>query len=121
MPKVHILNSAVMPQEGFYSLYQLTEQEWTAEIKEAIETLEYEHYIGYKSTLDLVNHLIKKDIGELSREKTKLASGDFLFIVKLKYRVDPKSKKIDAPKPSDFEFFKGKYYKTAGELYRTST
>ena len=63
--KVHLLNSAVMPQAGTYSLEKYEAETWKAELKAAInDDVDFQQYIGYLSTLTFVEHLIGKSLGE---------------------------------------------------------
>ena len=109
--KVHLLNSAVMPQAGTYSLEEYEAETWKAELKAVInDGVDFQQYIGYPSTLTLVEHLIGKSLGEVSLKKTELKDGDIIFVVRLKYRVAPYEKKEDTPDIRDFKFFIGRYW-----------
>jgi hypothetical protein len=109
--KVHLMNSAVMPQPGTYSLEKYEAETWQAELKAAInKEVDFHQYIGYKSTLTFVEHLIGKSLGEVSLKKAVLKDGDMIFVIRLKYRVAPYEKKEDTPDIRDFEFFIGRYW-----------
>lgn len=109
--KVHLLNTAVMPQAGTYSLRKYEEDTWKAELKAAInDGVDFQQYIGYASTLTYVEHLIGKSLGEANWDKTELKDGDFIFVIRLDYRVLPYEKKEDDPDISDFEYFIGRYW-----------
>ena len=109
--KVHLLNSAVMPQAGTYSLEKYEAETWKTELKAAInDKVDFQQYIGYQSTLTFVEHLIGKSLGEVSWEKTELEDGDIIFVIRLKYRAAPHERKEDAPDIYDFEFFMGRYW-----------
>ena len=109
--KVHLLNTAVMPQAGTYSLRKYEEDTWKAELKAAInDGVDFQQYIGYPSTLTYVEHLIGKSLGEANWDKTELKDGDFIFVIRLDYRVLPYEKKEDDPDIRDFEFFIGRYW-----------
>ena len=101
MPKTHLLNSAVMPQQGFYELSEYDGDTWAKKLIEAHSDGEFEHYIGYKSALTVVEQMTGKSFGETSTKKTDLNNGDFLFIIRLKYRV----------LSYEIEFFIGRYWK----------
>ena len=66
--KVHLLNSAGMPQAGTYSLEKYEAETWKAELKAAInDDVDFQQYIGYLSTLTFVGyfeHLIKKEVSQ---------------------------------------------------------
>ena len=109
--KVHLLNSAVMPQAGTYSLRQYEEETWKAKLKAAInDDVDFQQYIGYPSTLTFVEHLIGESLGEANWDKTELQDGDFIFVIRLDYRVLPDEKKKDTPDIRDFEYFIGRYW-----------
>lgn len=105
------MNSAVMPQTGTYSIKKCNAETWTAELKAIInKEVDFRQYIGYKSTLTFVEHLIGKSLGEVSWKKTELKDGDMIFVIRLKYRVTPYEKKEDTPDIRDFEYFIGRYW-----------
>ncbi len=109
--KVHLLNTAVMPQAGTYSLRKYEKETWKAELKAAInDGVDFQQYIGYPSTLTFVEHLIGKSLGEANWDKTELKDGDFIFVIRLDYRVLPYERKEDDPDIRDFEFFIGRYW-----------
>lgn len=107
MKKVHLLNSAVMPQEGFYTLKKVSPEEF----KNKLIPLQHQiiSYIGYVETARILSDLLGINI-PVSRKPTHLEDKDLLFIARLKYRLeDPKLKGEYVPKPEDFEFFIGMY------------
>ena len=61
-------------------------------------------------TLMFVEHLIGKSLGEANWDKTELKDGDFIFVIRLDYRVLSYEKKEDNPDIRDFEFFIGRYW-----------
>ncbi len=57
-----------------------------------------------------MEHLIGKSLGEANWDKTELKDRDFIFVIRLDYRVLPYEKKEDNPNNHDFEFFIGRYW-----------
>ena len=113
---VHLLNSAVMPQKGYYQLHQQDQVDWVEElVAHYNETKDeyFRHYIGYESTLAFVRHLTGLWLPEANKDKTVLENKDYLYIIRLKYRVTSFEKKQDNPHPDDFEFFSGRYFDTS--------
>ena len=104
---IKILNSAMMPAEGHYSLNRVSPEIFAQTIRHARDG--WESYIGYAETAAFVSKLTGLDI-PVSREQTTLNSGDLLAIIRLKYRVaDPATKGKTAPAQEDFEFFLCEY------------
>ena len=112
---VHLLNSAVMPTEGVYTLKRISEATFRKVLREAAATDNLQSYIGYPETA----HLIEQHTGikiEVSREQVELAKGDVMLIVKLRHRIQNLSN-IGTYKPSldDLEFFTCHWQPLTGE------
>lgn len=117
--KIHLLNSAVMPQPGYYQLESVDKNTWAEQLTEAYSKYDFQHYIGYKSTITVVEQLTGHDMGRMNFDKTNLANGDQLFIIKLNKRVTPNEKKEDTPHIDDFVFYTGRYFTTPTDLVRS--
>ena len=106
-----------MPQPGHYFMKKIDKSEFIEIIQETVKDPETDlkHYIGYKSTLTLIEHLTKMNMGILNRDKTELTDGDKLLIIRLKYRATPDQKRLDNPNISDFEFFRAAYKEDTNE------
>ena len=101
-----LLNSAVMPTEGVYTLKQISEATFRTVLREAAVTKNFQSYIGYPETARLIEQLTGIEI-EVSREQATLAPGDIILIVKLRQRVtNPIHKDIRQLSIRDFEFFR---------------
>lgn len=120
MPKVHLLNSAIMPQEGYYSLKQYDKINWTERLKEAIgqgfDKRHFQHYIGYETTLAYVENLTGIEMNGTNKDKTSLKNGDYLFVIRLGYRVDSSEKREDNPDIDKYEFFIGRYWEASSNV-----
>lgn len=102
---VHLLNSAVMPDEGVYTLKQITEATFTKELRNAAASDNFRSYIGYTETAQLIEQITGIEV-EVSREQATLTSGDTMLIVKLRHRVtNPADKETLQLSADDFEFF----------------
>jgi hypothetical protein len=101
---IRLMNSAMMPAEGTYTLRRLEPIIWACRLRAADEQGQLRSYIGYQQTADYIRDLSGIEI-PVSREQTTLVDGDELLIVKLAYRVaDPalKGQGVDA---QSFEFY----------------
>lgn len=100
-----LLNAAVMPAEGHYTLKQISQAEFRTVLRDAAALDNFQSYIGYPETARLLEELTGVDI-EVSREQATLAVGDVMLIVKLRHRVaDPSTKTTLEPSIDDFEFY----------------
>ena len=106
---IHLLNAAVMPQPGFYELVEIGSDTFAEEVKDAHHNHDIRHYIGYKSTLTVVEQMTGIDLGQLNFEKVTLQDGDLFYVIRLKYRATQSEKKEDTPEITDFEDYKGSY------------
>jgi hypothetical protein len=100
-----LLNSAVMPTEGVYTLKRISEAAFQKFLQEAAATDNFQSYIGYPETARLIEQLTGIEI-QVSREQAELATGDVMLIVKLRHRIKDLSN-ITAQQPSldDLDFF----------------
>ena len=110
MKRLHLLNSAVMTTDGYYSVNTIPCEEFVKGINDAIvDGYTLKHYIGYKSTLTYTEHLLGIDLGGLCRDKVTFKPDERFYIIRLKQRVNPEDKKTDNPDIEDFEFLSGVY------------
>lgn len=101
-----LLNSAVMPNEGKYTLKQITETAFTEELQDAAASNNFKSYIGYPQTAQLIEQITGIEV-EVSREQATLTPGDTMLIVKLRQRVaNPVYKETLQLSVDDFEFFR---------------
>ena len=102
---VLLLNSAVMPDEGVYTLKQITETTFTKELRDAAASDNFRSYIGYPETAQLIEQITGIAI-EVSREQATLTPGDTMLIVKLRQRMANLANKEGLQlSVEDFEFF----------------
>ncbi len=100
-----LLNSAVMPNEGVYTLKQISEATFQKLLQEAAATDNFKSYIGYPQTAQLIEQITGIAV-EVSREQASLTPGDIMLIVKLRHRVaNPADKETLQLSIDDFEFF----------------
>jgi hypothetical protein len=102
---VLLLNSAVMPTEGVYTLKRISKSKFQELLQEAAATGDLQSYIGYPKTADLIEQLTGIEI-DVSREQAELTTGDVMLIVKLRHRIQDLSD-ISTYQPSiaDLDFF----------------
>ncbi len=101
-----LLNSAVMPNEGVYTLKRISEARFTKEIQESAETGNFKSYIGYPQTAQLIEQITGIAV-EMSRAQATLNPGDVMLIIKLRQRVaNPADKETLQLSIDDFEFFR---------------
>lgn len=101
-----LLNSAVMPTEGSYTLKRISQFTFRTNLQEAAATGNLQSYIGYPETARLIEQITGIEI-EVSRKQATLTSGDKMLIVKLRQRVDnPADKDTFQLSIGDFEFFR---------------
>ena len=100
-----LLNSAVMPNEGVYTLKQISVDTFKKTLQQAAETNNFTSYIGYAETADLIKQISDVTI-EVSREQAILTPGDTMLIVKLRQRIaNPADKDSIQLSIDDLEFF----------------
>lgn len=96
-----LMNTAMMPRGGYYALFDIDQEEFVHHVQCADAVNQLESYIGYPQTAEFVEQLTGIKI-EVNRTETKIASGDILLIIKLRYRVNaPKGEPV---KEEDFIF-----------------
>ena len=101
-----LLNAAVMPNEGHYTLKRISQPKFRTLLRDAAETHNFQSYIGYPETARLIEDLTGVEIA-ISREQATLDTGDVILIAKLRHRVaDPSTKTTLAPSIDDFEFYR---------------
>lgn len=101
-----LFNSAVMPNEGIYTLKQITETTFTKELQGAAASDNFRSYIGYPETARLIEQITGIQV-EVSREQATLTPGNTMLIVKLRQRVtNPAEKETLQLSTDDFEFFR---------------
>ena len=102
---VLLLNSAMMPTEGIYTLKRISKSKFQELLQEAAATGNFQSYIGYPKTADLIEQLTGIEI-DVSREQAELTTGDVMLIVKLRHRIQDLSD-ISTYQPSiaDLDFF----------------
>ena len=112
-----LLNAAVMPTEGHYTLKQISQAEFGTLLRDAAETHNFRSYIGYPETARLIEGMTGVGIA-VSREQATLDTGDVMLIVKLRQRVaDPGTKTTLEPTIDDFEFYRCEWHPlTEGEI-----
>lgn len=94
-----------MPNEGVYTLKRISEARFTKEIQEAAETGNFNSYIGYPQTAQLIEQITGIAV-EVSRTQATLTPGDSMLIVKLRQRiVNPVDKETLQLSIDDFEFY----------------
>ena len=101
-----LLNSAVMPNEGMYTLKQITETAFTEELQDAATSDNFKSYIGYPETARLIEQITGIQV-EVSREQATLTPGDTMLILKLRQRVtNPAEKETLQLSVDDFDLFR---------------
>lgn len=101
-----LLNAAVMPTEGVYTLKRISEATFRTVLREAAAAKNFQSYIGYPETARLIEQLTDVEVA-VSREQATLDIGDVMLIVKLRHRVaDPATKMTLTPSIDDFEFYR---------------
>ena len=102
---VLLLNSAMMPTEGIYTLKRISKSKFQELLQEADTTGNFQSYIGYPKTADLIEQLTGIEI-EVSREQAALTTGDVMLIVKLRHRIQDLSDiTTQQPSSEDLDFF----------------
>lgn len=107
--KVKLLNSAMMPCEGHYTLRRISKEQFCSELKRAWERGILESYIGYQDNINLIEQWTGIVV-PFSRATTTVRDGDILLIMKLNKRIgDPSMKGKISFEENDFEFFRAEY------------
>lgn len=101
-----LLNSAVMPNEGVYTLKLISEETFTKELQKSAASDNFKSFIGYPETAQLIEQITSIAV-EVSREQATLTPGDIMLIVKLRQRVaNPADKDTLQLTTDDFEFYR---------------
>ena len=113
-----LLNSAVMPTEGVYTLKRISKAVFQTILYEAASTGGLQSYIGYPKTAQLIEQFTGIEI-EVSREQAELTTGDVMLIVKLRHRIpDPSDIAAYQPSLEDLDFFVS-YWRPLAEEEKT--
>lgn len=90
---IHLLNSAMMPNDGVYTLRTVSVEQWREEFNAALNKGGVvKSSIGYPQTASHISAVLGID-APVSQEQTSLAAGDIGMVCKLPYRVsDPATK-----------------------------
>ena len=115
--KVHLLNAAVMPTAGVYDLEQITPDAFKAGVIEAHTAGILKHYIGYKTTLDLVRYWLGINLSSVNVSQTVMADGETFLVLRLRRRVSPSAKVRTLGEHArleieDFDFYRGTYFES---------
>ena len=101
-----LLNAAVMPTEGVYTLKRISKSDFQTILCGAAATGNFPSYIGYPETARIIEGLTGVPV-EVNRQQAVLKSGDIMLIVKLRQRVtDPANKGTLELSMDDFEFYR---------------
>ena len=101
-----LLNSAVMPNEGVYTLKRISEETFTKELQKSAASEDFKSFIGYPETAQMIEQITSIEV-EVSREQATLTPGDTMLIVKLRQRVaNPTDKDKLQLSIDDIEFYK---------------
>jgi hypothetical protein len=104
---IHLLNSAIMPAPGRYDLEQITPDQFFQAIVKAYDSSQLVAWIGYPQNRDIIARKTGVQLF-LNRANIEIEPGDFMLIMRLKYRVNPQTKGGEVDE-NDFEYFFAKY------------
>jgi len=112
--KVYLMNSAMMPAEGIYTLKRITIGDFEYLLIRAYMSGQLENHIGYEQNLKLIADWCDIRLSPDRTEVHGLQDGDRLLIMKLKYRVSDTALKTDkkfqnSVSADDFDFFLSEY------------
>ena len=110
--KIRLMNSAMMPQAGYYHAERIDFASFKKILKEAVENGMLVSYIGYEQNVKLIKAWTGKEVA-LNRSRAVLQDGDQILVMKLTYRVPNPADKGKEVNEEDFEFFLVDYYKEA--------
>ena len=100
-----LLNAAVMPSEGVYTLKKISKAEFRTCLRAASATGDFKSYIGYPETARIIKEITGVTV-EVNREQADLMPGDVMLILKLRQRVtDPVNKATLQLSMDDLEFY----------------
>jgi len=98
---VHLLNSAMCPQEGTYRVSKITPEQ-ARQIVQKAEVVK--SYIGYPQTAEYMSSVLGIQV-EVNRGETRFEDGDIAVVCKLKYRVANPADKGSTVDPDAFEWY----------------
>lgn len=101
---IKLLNSAMMPSEGHYSLREVDKRRFCEVLQDAHASGSLESYIGYQANIELIAKWTGIEL-PFNREVCALDEGDSLLIMKLRYRIGDPAMKGGQVDEDDFEFF----------------
>jgi hypothetical protein len=105
---VKLMNSAMMPEEGFYRCRSISPEEARWIIKQ--NNAQIESYIGYPETAQYMEKTLGVPV-PVNRGNTRFDAGDIALICKLRYRVaNPAEKGKQNIDTRDYEWFIVEYY-----------
>ncbi len=103
---VHLLNSAMAPRvNGVYRWRTISLEEFGQRLNAGLRSGELKNYIGYGDNLRLLREQFGVNL-QTSREQARIQFGDYLLVMRLKYRVANPGEKAGEVQHSisDFEF-----------------
>ena len=103
MKRILLVNSAMMPQPGLYSMSSITRREFINEVIRAHDNHQLESYIGYRQNAELIYKWTGIQVA-VNRSETRINEGDTMLVMKLKYRPSSDSKGRHV-REDDFEFY----------------
>ena len=102
-----LMNSAMMPTDGYYFVKQVPKDEFVKLWKSLKE--DFISSVGYEDNAIYLTELLGEHI-PMNRQETSFEEGDILFILKLKYRLrNPRIKGRFTPRETDYMYQVGKY------------
>jgi hypothetical protein len=108
MATLKLMNSTMMPQEGFYRCEKISPEEARNLFQQFQGKVE--SYIGYPDTAQYMEQVLRATV-PLSRATTTFEKGDKALVCKLAYRLtDPNNKGKNCPKEQDYEWYVITYY-----------
>ena len=113
--KIHLMNSAMMPEEGLYHNMRISHEQFKQFLVDAYEGGRLKSYIGYEQNLKFIAEWCDIRL-PINRETVFLKDGDVMLVMRLKYRLQDVSAKTDLSfqkklTSDDFEFFVVKFTK----------
>lgn len=101
----HLMNSAMMPSPGQYTMSQISAEKFFDYVKEAAQQRQLKSWIGYPQNAQIIEQNTGIKVA-INKATTVINSGDVLLCMRLKYRTANKGSKVDI---NDFEYFKCNY------------
>ena len=101
---IFLMNSAMMPDDGKYLIETIDTDTFKEAVIDADAQDNLKSMIGYPETARIIEDLTGVKI-EVSRQETRLETGDMMLICRLKYRMgDPAIKGKTKQSIDDFRF-----------------